>query len=45
MKQHIFPAIKLTVACLVFFAGFYTLLILSIAQAAPNNGKGTNRCC
>ena len=40
MKQHIFPAIKLTIVCLVFFAGFYTLLILGIAQASPNKGNG-----
>ena len=40
MKQHIFPAIKLTLVCLVFFSGFYTLLIYAIAQITPNNGKG-----
>jgi K+-transporting ATPase ATPase C chain len=40
MKQHIFPAIKLTIACLVFFCGIYTLLIWGIAQAAPNHGEG-----
>ena len=40
MKQHMLPAIKLTVICLVFFAGLYTLVILGIAQAAPNKGNG-----
>lgn len=40
MKEHIFPAIKLTVICLIFFAGIYTLAIWGIAQLAPNHGKG-----
>lgn len=40
MKQHILPAIRLTIVCAVVFAGIYTLLILGIAQAAPNKGKG-----
>ena len=40
MKQHILPAIKLTAICLVFFAGIYTLLILGVAQIAPNKGLG-----
>lgn len=40
MKQHIFPAIKLTVLSIVVFVGLYTLLIWGIAQAAPNKGKG-----
>jgi len=40
MKQHLLPAIKLTLVCLVFFCGVYTLLILGIAQAAPNKGEG-----
>jgi potassium-transporting ATPase KdpC subunit len=40
MKQHILPAIKLTVICLVFFCGIYTLIILGIAQFAPNRGNG-----
>lgn len=40
MKQHIFPAIKVTLVCLIFFSGIYTLLIYGIAQLAPNNGKG-----
>lgn len=40
MKQNILPAIRLTAVCLVFFAGFYTLIIFGIAQFSPNNGKG-----
>ena len=40
MKQHIFPAIKLTLVCLVFFSGIYTLIILGAAKFATNNGKG-----
>lgn len=40
MKTNIFPAIKLTIVCLIFFMGIYTLAILGIAQFAPNNGKG-----
>lgn len=40
MKQNIFPALKLTLVCLLFFSGFYTLLIFGIAQFSPNNGKG-----
>ena len=40
MKQHLLPAIKLSFVCLVFFCGVYSLLILGIAQAAPNKGEG-----
>ena len=40
MKQNILPAIKLTVLCLIVFVGIYTLLILGIAQLAPNKGDG-----
>jgi len=40
MKQHILPALRLTAICIVVFIGLYTLLILGIAQAAPNSGKG-----
>jgi K+-transporting ATPase ATPase C chain len=40
MKSTIFPAIKLTFVCLVFFMGIYTLAVYGIAQFAPNNGKG-----
>ena len=40
MKQHIFPALRLTIVCLLVFVGLYTLLIWGIAQGAPNGGKG-----
>lgn len=39
MKQNIFPAIKLTLICLVFFSGLYTLTLLGIAQLSPNSGN------
>jgi len=40
MKQHILPALKLTLACIVFFCGIYTMVILGIAQLVPNRGLG-----
>jgi K+-transporting ATPase ATPase C chain len=40
MKQHFFPALRLTLVCIVVFMGLYTLLMWGIAQAAPANGKG-----
>ena len=40
MKQHILPAIKLTAVCIVVFCGLYSLVILGIAQVAPNKGEG-----
>ena len=40
MKENILPAIRLTIVCILFFCGIYTLLILGIAQAAPAKGKG-----
>lgn len=40
MKENIIPAIRLTLFCALFFAGFYTLSIYGIAQLAPNQGKG-----
>jgi len=40
MKQHILPALRLTLVCIVFFCGVYTLLIYGVAQAAPAKGKG-----
>ena len=40
MKQHFFPALRLTLACIVVFMGLYTLLIWVVAQVAPNGGKG-----
>jgi K+-transporting ATPase ATPase C chain len=40
MKMNIFPAIKLTLVCLVFFSGMYTLIIFGIAQFSTGKGKG-----
>ena len=40
MKENIVPAIRLTLFCALFFAGFYTFGIYGIAQLAPNQGKG-----
>jgi len=40
MKQHILPALRLTVVSAFFFCVLYTFLIWGIAQAAPNKGQG-----
>lgn len=40
MKENIFPAIRLTLVCLLFFSGVYTLIVLGVAQFSANNGKG-----
>ena len=40
MKQHIFPAIKLSLLLIIVFAVIYPAIIWAVAQAAPNNGKG-----
>ena len=40
MKQNIWIAIRLTLVCIFIFMGIYTVLILGIAQAAPNKGQG-----
>ena len=40
MKEHIIPAIRLTLASLVFFCGFYTVLIWGAAQFTANKGGG-----
>lgn len=40
MKQNFFPAVRLTLVCMVFFMGIYSLLILGAAQLAPGKGKG-----
>src|SRR6478752_347939 len=40
MKEHILPAIRLTIVCILFFCGIYTLFIMGIAQAAPAKGNG-----
>jgi len=40
MKQHIIPAIRLTVATLLLFAVVYPVTLWGIAQLSPNSGKG-----
>lgn len=40
MKQHIIPALRLTLVTLVVFSGVYTLLVWSAAQLLPNRGMG-----
>ncbi len=40
MKNNIIPAIRLTLVCLVFFCGVYTLAVWAVAQLAPGQGKG-----
>lgn len=40
MKENIFPAIRLTLVCLLFFSGVYTLIVFGVAQFSTNKGKG-----
>lgn len=40
MKEHLLPALRLTVICVLFFCGIYTLVILGIARLAPGHGEG-----
>ncbi|MGV8138812.1 MAG: K(+)-transporting ATPase subunit C [Mangrovibacterium sp.] len=40
MKQHILPAIKLTIVMIIFFTVIYPLVVWGIAQFSPNSGKG-----
>jgi K+-transporting ATPase ATPase C chain len=40
MKNNLIPAIRLTLVCLVFFCGFYTMAVWAVAQLAPGQGKG-----
>lgn len=40
MKSNILPGIKLTVIFILFFMGVYSVIMLGIAQLAPNHGKG-----
>lgn len=40
MKENIFPAIRLTIVCLLFFSGVYTLIVFGVAQFSANKGKG-----
>jgi K+-transporting ATPase ATPase C chain len=41
MKSNIFPALKLTLLCIILFVGVYSGVIWTLAQwIAPNHGKG-----
>jgi len=40
MRENILPAIRLTIVCILFFCGVYTLFVWGIAQAAPEKGNG-----
>ncbi|MFY8004453.1 MAG: K(+)-transporting ATPase subunit C [Chitinophagaceae bacterium] len=40
MKEHIFPAIRLTVICLILCSVIYVLLIAGIAKITPQKGEG-----
>jgi K+-transporting ATPase ATPase C chain len=41
MKTNLFPALKLTLLCIVFFVIIYSLLIFGAAfVSAPNHGRG-----
>ena len=40
MKNNLFPAIRLTIICVLFFSGIYTLLIYGVAQVVPGKGQG-----
>jgi len=40
MKQHIIPAIRLTLVTIIFFCVVYPLVIWGIAQGTPANGEG-----
>lgn len=37
MKNNILPAIRLTLVCLVFFCGIYTLTVYGISKLAPSD--------
>lgn len=37
MKTNLIPAIRLTLVCLVFFCGIYTLTVYGISKLAPSN--------
>ena len=38
--NNLIPAIRLTVVCLVFFCGIYTMAVWSVAQFSNGQGKG-----
>ncbi|MDX2196827.1 MAG: K(+)-transporting ATPase subunit C [Cytophagales bacterium] len=37
MKKNIIPAIRLTLVCLIFFCGIYTITVLGISKLAPDS--------
>ncbi|MBK9566084.1 MAG: K(+)-transporting ATPase subunit C [Saprospiraceae bacterium] len=37
MKNNLIPAIRLTLVCLVFFCGIYTLSVFGISKLVPDN--------
>ncbi|MBK6929355.1 MAG: K(+)-transporting ATPase subunit C [Saprospirales bacterium] len=39
MKEHILPALRLTLVCLAFFSGIYTAAVWGVAQILPNKGR------
>jgi K+-transporting ATPase ATPase C chain len=40
MRHNILPGIRLTLVCMLFFMGIYSLIVLAGAQLAPGKGKG-----
>ena len=40
MKQHILPAVRLTIVCMVFFMAIYSLMVFIPTQVAPGKGRG-----
>ncbi|MBS1780782.1 MAG: K(+)-transporting ATPase subunit C [Bacteroidetes bacterium] len=40
MRKEFLPSLLLTVLCILFFSGFYPLLMWGVAQLAPNKGEG-----
>ena len=40
MKENIISSLRLTIVCLIFFSGIYTMMILGFAKVLPGNGKG-----
>ncbi|GHE35642.1 K(+)-transporting ATPase subunit C [Sphingobacterium griseoflavum] len=40
MKTNITKALRLTLVCLVFFSGVYTMAVWAVAQLVPGQGKG-----
>jgi len=40
MRKEFLPSLLLTALCILFFSGFYPLLMWGIAQLAPNKGEG-----